>query len=70
MGRPAPTCEKCGSLLSIVTWTCVRGAHCRPETPSPAETERGSVVGRQAVQGIGHANGTPSPKPHEDRADG
>lgn len=26
--RETPTCEHCGSVLSIVTWTCVRGAYC------------------------------------------
>lgn len=27
--RTVPTCDRCGSVLSIVTWTCVRGEHCR-----------------------------------------
>lgn len=26
----APTCQHCGSILSSVTWECVRGIHCRP----------------------------------------
>lgn len=24
----SPTCQHCGSLLSAVTWQCVRGDHC------------------------------------------
>ena len=24
-----PACSKCGSVLSAVTWTCVRGQHCK-----------------------------------------
>jgi hypothetical protein len=28
--RRPPTCEKCGSVLSAVTWECVRGKFCRP----------------------------------------
>ena len=27
MGTP-PLCQHCGSVLSAVTWTCVRGEHC------------------------------------------
>lgn len=30
-----PTCPVCGSLLSIVTWTCVRGGHCKPPPAKP-----------------------------------
>lgn len=26
----APTCRHCGSILSSVTWECVRGVHCEP----------------------------------------
>lgn len=26
----APTCQHCGSILSSVTWECVRGIHCQP----------------------------------------
>lgn len=26
----APTCRRCGSILSSVTWECVRGVHCQP----------------------------------------
>jgi hypothetical protein len=26
--RPDMTCKKCGSLLSCVTWECVRGRYC------------------------------------------
>lgn len=28
------TCEHCGSVLSAVTWTCVRGAFCPGARPS------------------------------------
>ena len=24
-----PTCPQCGSLLSAVTWECVRGPYCK-----------------------------------------
>lgn len=27
--RSAPTCPKCGSVLSAVTWECVRGRYCK-----------------------------------------
>lgn len=27
------TCSRCGSVLSVVTWTCVRGEHCKPGVP-------------------------------------
>ena len=30
MNPPAMHCPQCGSLLSAVTWTCVRGRHCKP----------------------------------------
>lgn len=44
-----PLCERCGSVLSIVTWTCVRGAYCRParqtQTPSSAEIFEAPQVG-------------------------
>lgn len=43
----------------------------RRETPTPAETERGSVVGKEAVhRSSGTGPGTEHIKPHEDRADG
>lgn len=29
--RPVmPACQHCGSVLSAVTFQCVRGVHCRP----------------------------------------
>lgn len=27
--RRVPTCERCGSVLSAVTWECVRGPYCK-----------------------------------------
>lgn len=33
-----PTCKHCGSLLSITTWECVRGAHCPRELGRVATT--------------------------------
>lgn len=63
---------------NLACW-CKPGAPCHadvllelanaPETPRQQD-ELTSQVGRSAVQGAGDANGTPSPKPHEDRADG
>lgn len=28
-----PTCRHCGSVLSVTTWTCVRGVHCPGNKP-------------------------------------
>jgi hypothetical protein len=40
------TCDVCGSLLSIVTWRCVRGQHCRPAQHPEASPRRTLGRGR------------------------
>lgn len=33
-----PTCARCGGTLSITTWTCVRGDHCKRVKDEVVET--------------------------------
>ena len=44
------TCKHCGSVLSAVTWNCVRGEHC------PDERISSYVIQRQEItrKGNGH----------------
>jgi len=36
---PSMLCSQCGSVLSAVTFTCVRGENCKPRTESKPLTE-------------------------------
>ena len=50
-------CAHCGSVLSAVTWTCVRGAHCPgPEMtalglPSAERSARQAAAAREGPTG-------------------
>lgn len=44
-------CPRCGSVLSAVTFTCVRGEYCKPSLPLPTmeavDAERSVALERQ-----------------------
>ena len=48
----APTCDKCGALLSCVTLTCVRGVHCKPRRDpfAQADAENRQRAAREALE--------------------
>jgi hypothetical protein len=46
------TCKHCGSLLSAVTWTCVRGNHCPGERSD--KYRPGDVIGGYSGTSVDH----------------
>lgn len=48
------TCKHCGSLLSAVTWTCVRGKHC-PGGERLDKYRPGDVVGGYCAAAVDKA---------------